>query len=526
MIHDFTAVVGSTLSGRYKVLRLVGSGGMGAVYEALQLDLQRSVALKIIVGDDPRAIARLRQEAITAGSLHNPHVVTVFDFQHNPGEAPFLVMELLAGESLWSLLRREGILAPPRALKIATQILLGLDAAHRAGITHRDIKPANVWLVATESGDVHVKLLDFGVAKLPEESGGIHTTTGDLLGTPSYLSPEQLRGQPIDRRSDLHAVGVVLYEMLSGARPWEHTGATAFLEILERTPRPLRMVVPTVSLEVSWAVDRALAKLPEHRFQTAMEMVKALAVESPAPTIPTTGIPVPMPTDTIADLEDRTIRQPRAATAPNRTRVFFIALFGVLLLGNATLALVLRSKAFETPDVVLDAGNAATPTGDAEPPSSEASVVAVDEDSMAPLSSASSETQTSPRKVSSNQCSCMFRNRGLNRTERLCLKPIVNCSCAFAFQVTTAQLCPNPWPPGPSGWQNCPDAHSYGRPGARNGDRCVGYRMLDDGRSVETKGVLDCTYCEGPRLYPGTRGQPCRGVNVNGTSLDGVWECP
>lgn len=276
VVHDeMTNLIGRVLGGRYRIVRAIGAGGMGTVFEADQLGLERRVAVKVLKDTDPRALARLRQEALTAGAIRSPHVVAVFDFQANPGEPPFVVMELLEGESLSMLLRRERALLPARAARIASQLLAGLDAAHRAGVIHRDIKPSNIWLSRSLAEEI-VKLLDFGIVKTTTDRS-FRTTTGSILGTPGYFSPEQLRGMPIDARSDLHAIGVVLFEMLAGRKPWSADGPIVFAEILDRVPPPVSTLVAGVPPRLSDVVARALAKEPAARFGSAAEMLAALA---------------------------------------------------------------------------------------------------------------------------------------------------------------------------------------------------------------------------------------------------------
>ncbi len=271
---DRQALVGQVLGGRYRLLRPIGAGGMGAVFEAEQLDLRRRVALKVLGDVGPEAVARLRQEAMTAGALQSPHVVAIFDFQD--GDPPFLVMELLTGEPLSALLRSGVPLEPARAARIAVQMLAGLDAAHAVGITHRDVKPSNVWITRAGTGEEHVKLLDFGIAKVHDAPAGVRTATGHVLGTPLYMAPEQLRGERADARSDIHAVGVVLFEMLTGRRPFGTTSQGLLTEVLAHVPPPVRQLAPATPQAMSDAVARALSKDPAARFGRASEMAQAL----------------------------------------------------------------------------------------------------------------------------------------------------------------------------------------------------------------------------------------------------------
>lgn len=276
MYASHANLVGRVLGGRYRVIRPIGTGGMGSVFEAEQLGLNRKVALKVLHDKNPRALARLRQEALTAGGIRSPHVVVVFDFQANPGEPAFLVLELLEGESLSALLRREHSLSPERAARIGVQMLAGLDAAHQAGIIHRDVKPSNVWISRSPAGEV-VKILDFGIVKARDPDGRApRTTAGAVLGTPSYLSPEQLRGAPVGPRSDLHAVGVVLFEMLVGRKPWSTDTPQTLFEIMNHVPPAVCSLVSSVPPRLSEIVARALEKQPEARFESAGAMLTAL----------------------------------------------------------------------------------------------------------------------------------------------------------------------------------------------------------------------------------------------------------
>lgn len=269
-------LVGRTLAKRYRIVRPIGTGGMGVVFEAVHVDLGRSVALKVLRETDQRALERFHQEALATAKLDSPHIVGVTDF-HPGGSGPaFIVMELLAGSSLRELLQRERALATTTAVHIADQLLAALATAHRAGIVHRDVKPPNVFLVPEAPGaPPTIKLLDFGVAKLAAEAGGMKTTVGTVLGTPGYLAPEQIHGIEVDARTDVHAVGLLFYEMLVGRRLWvDARGAELGRAIaLEIPPPVIRADVP---VELSALIARALAKDPRARFADAAEMRRAL----------------------------------------------------------------------------------------------------------------------------------------------------------------------------------------------------------------------------------------------------------
>lgn len=272
---------GQVMLGKYRVERLIGRGGMGEVYEARHTVVGRRFAIKFLKqgltgGQD--AHARFLREAQAAGALDNEHIAAVVDFDLAADGAPFLVMEYLNGESLAAVLRREGVLPMRRAIGILLQVCDGLAAAHDAGIVHRDLKPDNLFLVARSDAPELVKILDFGVAKLVRgEPDGADTQSGAVLGTPLYMAPEQARGEKsVDFRVDIHALGVIAYELLSGQRPHPGDGYNAILaHILTRPVRPLRELCPELPAALLRAVERALAFEPGAR----QESVVAFAAE-------------------------------------------------------------------------------------------------------------------------------------------------------------------------------------------------------------------------------------------------------
>ena len=227
-------LTGALLGGRYRVGRKLGEGGMGAVYEGLQEDLARSVALKILhphLAADEELRGRFRREARVVARLGHPNVVQISDFQVNEGEPPFFVMELLHGESLRDLMRRSVCLEPSRVAYIAVQVLSALEAAHRANVVHRDIKPDNIFLERTSVQADIVKVLDFGVAKLLAEGDGSPklTRSGLVVGTLASMSPEQALGDPVDGRADLYSLAAVMYLALAGRKPFDGATTAALL---------------------------------------------------------------------------------------------------------------------------------------------------------------------------------------------------------------------------------------------------------------------------------------------------------
>jgi serine/threonine-protein kinase len=276
-----SAWLGQVIADRYRLTALLGEGGMGAVFRAEHVRMGKALAVKLLRGGfarDRAAAERFQAEARIVSRLSHPHTIAVFDFGDlGDGEGFYLAMEYVAGKDLAAVLREQGRLPEPRAASIAEQLLDSLSEAHRAGIVHRDVKPANVMLAETGEGDF-VKVLDFGIAKLRDAAGdGAETTRGAIIGTPSYLAPEQARGDEIDARADLYSVGALLYELASGRCPFVSRSPMAVVQAhLTQQPPALRQVAPWVSEELAAVVHRALEKDPARRFQSAAEMRQAL----------------------------------------------------------------------------------------------------------------------------------------------------------------------------------------------------------------------------------------------------------
>ncbi len=270
--------VQTLLGDRYRLEKVLSSGGFGTVYEAVQVDLGRRVAVKVLreaARLAPDALARFEREAKATGSLGHTHIVQVTDFSAGP--PPFLVMELLSGAPLATALADAERLPVGRALRIALQVLSALGAAHALGIVHRDIKPANLFLVSTATGEDLVKVLDFGIAKATLADDGARTESGVVLGTVRYMAPEQAIGAPVDARADLYAVGAVLYRMLSGANVVEARSVAELLHELARGPIPLEQRMPELPGAIADVVMRALTPDPAGRFESAAAMALALS---------------------------------------------------------------------------------------------------------------------------------------------------------------------------------------------------------------------------------------------------------
>ncbi len=279
--------LGRTVDGRYRVETVLGSGGVGVVYRAEHIALGRKVALKVLAsafGADDALRRRFEREAKVLSALQHPHIVAVSDYGIVDG-TPFLVMELLEGRTLASLRAERGALEPPLALRLVRDVLRGLAFAHGRGVLHRDLKPANVFLQALPDDPYHVKLLDFGLAKvLSQEEAlaeGDSTLTGSgvVLGTPTYMAPEQAAGDPADARADVYAVGVVLFELLTGQPPFSGRLRMEVMRAHMTEPPPrLHEVAPVLGGHdaLQAFLDRALAKDREARFADADEMLAAL----------------------------------------------------------------------------------------------------------------------------------------------------------------------------------------------------------------------------------------------------------
>jgi serine/threonine-protein kinase len=271
---------------------------MGQVYEALQVDLGRRVAVKVLaphLAYDAEAIARFEREARAAAALGQGNIAQVTDFQNAPGQMPFLVMEYLEGQSLGAALRREGRMPPERVAFIMSQVLLALSAAHAAGIVHRDIKPDNIFLVSMSGMADIVKLLDFGIAKLSKSDAPSELTAlGGTMGSPYFLSPEQARGASADHRADLHAVGATMFRAITGRYPFEADNLPALLHAIGTHVPPALSSMGPVTPQLSAVVARALAKDPALRFQSADEMRAALGPVANASMRPSAPAPMPL----------------------------------------------------------------------------------------------------------------------------------------------------------------------------------------------------------------------------------------
>jgi hypothetical protein len=275
--------IGQVIDGKYRVVARIGEGGMGAVFAGEHLRLHRRVAIKVLhaaMARDAEVVRRFEREAQAAGKIGNDHILEVLDIGELPGGERFMVMEFLDGEPLNARLERFQRLAPQQVYPLARELLEGLTAAHAAGIVHRDLKPANVFIQREKAGRTdYVKIIDFGISKFQNVGGDeAKTRTGMIIGTPLYMSPEQARGlSEADSRTDLYAVGVILYEAVTGRVPFTGASPTDLLfQIALSTPPPIPSLVNDVDTAFCSIVEKAMARDPGHRFQTGAEFIAAL----------------------------------------------------------------------------------------------------------------------------------------------------------------------------------------------------------------------------------------------------------
>ena len=300
------SLIGRVVENKYRVVALCGRGGMGSVYEAQNVTIGKRVALKFIdaeTASNRDGVQRFLREAQAASAVESAHIVQVFDVGELDGR-PFIVMELLRGETLGARMHRLGTLPPAEAVHIAVQVLRGLHRAHAHGIVHRDLKPENVFLVETDDDPLFAKLVDFGISKITRRSKDLDPDTitqeGVVLGTPFYMAPEQAQGLPdLDERADLWSLGAILYECLAGQRPFAgDTYEQVIIAICTRDVADIRSVAPDTPKPLAAVIARALSRDRNERFATARAFLDALHTELPdlVPSKPASFDAVPVAT--------------------------------------------------------------------------------------------------------------------------------------------------------------------------------------------------------------------------------------
>jgi serine/threonine-protein kinase len=284
-------MLGAVIDGRYRVLKLIGRGGMGKVYLAEQIDIGRKVALKVMqaqcLDEDDPSFKFFRQEARTLARLNHINVAQIYDASFT-GDYIYIAMEYVEGESLRDRLNRESKLEVADAVHILRNVCAGLEAAHQRDIIHRDIKPGNIMLTHDIAG-VQVKVLDFGIAILDRTSADLSPTgVGEFVGTPAYMSPEQIRGEQLNAASDVYSLGVVAYEMIVGTNPFVNSGSpstgfdysrnawTIIDNQINMMPPDIHSLVSDIPVRIGEAIMRALEKFPLERFTSAGQFAQAL----------------------------------------------------------------------------------------------------------------------------------------------------------------------------------------------------------------------------------------------------------
>ncbi len=271
---------GVVVGGKFVLIRQIGQGAVGAIFEAEDTWIGRRVALKVLhphVARHPDVMWRFRREARAAASIEHPNIVSVLEVGQRRDTTYYIVQELLEGISLRRHLEERGRLSVEEALEVLVPIMGALVAAHRKDIIHRDIKPENILLARSPAGDTVPKLIDFGIARMSGQKGELDTEVGVLLGTPSYMSPEQAEGAPVDHGADIWAVGAVLYELLSGTRPFMAASAALVVEkIRSESPPPITTLVPGLPGEIAEVVHQALERDPDRRFPSMASFLRAV----------------------------------------------------------------------------------------------------------------------------------------------------------------------------------------------------------------------------------------------------------
>lgn len=319
-------LIGSIVAERYHIIKKLGEGGMGAVYLGEHVKMGRKSAIKVMsqtLANDPDAIARFNREAANAARINHPNVCAIYDFGETKDGLIYLAMEYIEGEALTDIIEREGALHPQRAASILRQVGDALQAAHDLGIVHRDLKPDNIMVTRARDGSDVVKVVDFGIAKaMGGEEGQKVTKTGLVVGTPEYMSPEQLAGDKLDGRSDLYSLALVFYRMLTGTLPFQaDTAQEVMIKRLTDEPMPLNQALPGADFppRLQQVMDRALQRMPQDRYASVSDFVRdALAAVSQMAGAPA-GVDTEGATQLISSVETAATRQlPRTRVAGGR----------------------------------------------------------------------------------------------------------------------------------------------------------------------------------------------------------------
>ncbi len=347
--------IGKILADRYRVLRTLGEGGMGRVYLAEHVRMGRLSAVKVMspaLAPTPEAISRFNREASNASRINHPNVAAIYDFGETADGTLYLAMEYVEGKTLTAILREAGPLVPARAAELAGQIADGLHAAHHLGIVHRDLKPDNILVTTQHDGRELVKIVDFGIAKTTQSNDQTVTSLGVAIGTPEYMSPEQIAGEALDARTDLYSLGLVLFNMLTGALP--HPALTSKQSLVQRlTAKPLTLteVKPSVPWppRVQKALDRALAPEPDDRYSNVLDFARDVRGATGLPTFRgvavMAGAATRAMTPATVPAVSATTSRPRPAVVPPPRRRRGTLMMAVLVLAVGAGALAIRPPA-------------------------------------------------------------------------------------------------------------------------------------------------------------------------------------
>ena len=388
-------LLGTVIDQRYQVERVVGGGGMGIVYAVCHTKLGKRFALKALRADlasEPEVAQRFIQEARTAAAVEHPGLVETTDFGHLPAGQPYFVMEFLEGESLSQTLRRTGPLQVPRALEITRQAAAALFAAHEHGIVHRDVKPDNIHLGSSDG--VRVKVVDFGLARVAGASR--RTKAGIVFGTPHYMSPEQAAGDATDQRSDIYALGAVMYEMVCGRPPFEadtHMGVLS--QHLHDAPTPPTAVRPDTPLlrEIEPLILRCLEKDPESRYQSLKELLEAVAGLFSDPRFAPSSEPRRLPQKEPARAPGAPAKLAGVPSTPLWPKVFFAtavltSVIGVAIAAHSKYSAKARERSLTASTAESRALAATAPAASAHPPAAQNVSVPRTSEPVGPVASA------------------------------------------------------------------------------------------------------------------------------------------
>lgn len=347
-------LVGEVLAERFEIKAVLGKGGMGVVFSAVQKSLNRDVVIKMLRPElvrDPTNFERFHREASLAANAGTSGVVDVIDLATDRMHGPFMVMERLRGQSLVEVLQGDGRVDLAEALWVATELLDILSVVHQQGIVHRDLKPPNVFIHVDPTGDESLKILDFGIAKLQQHS---LTLTGQLVGTPRYMSPEQALGEKVDHRTDIYATGLLLYAALTGLPPYASIPSDEVILRIHKGPPSLRTLCPDLDPTLLDIVDRALSPKKEDRYQSAKEMATALR------SLTVEGMPAP---ELLAGVSLLSAEEHAAARAHyNRPSVPSVPPMPLPQTGNPTRPLRPKKKFSEPPVEAAEVAQASSPS--------------------------------------------------------------------------------------------------------------------------------------------------------------------